>query len=189
MDIQELDRTRIEEIYETHMKNDFPADELKPLSAIFRMLEQGIYKSYGLYEGDTLQAYAYFVIPGGGNFKMIDYYAVCEGGRGTGIGSSFIRELAGLEGEHGIIVEVEEPDTAENYEERLLRERRIQFYYRNGFRDTLIGSRLFGVTYRVLILEKGMPLSRQDVKDGMLNIYRKMFDSPYYETKIALWER
>ena len=83
---------------------------------------------------------------------LLDYYAVCQGGRGQGAGSAFWRQLPGqLDGCQGLLIEVEDPDTAPTAPERETRRRRIRFYLKNGARETGCRCRLFGVEYRCLL--------------------------------------
>lgn len=57
-------------VYEGHMRKDFPASELKPLSSIRRMQAEGIYDCLGFYEGDMLVGYAFFVADRGRGFQL-----------------------------------------------------------------------------------------------------------------------
>ena len=55
------DFNRIEHIYKTCMKQDFPGSELKPLASIHRMWKHKSYDCYQMTENDDLTGYAFFV--------------------------------------------------------------------------------------------------------------------------------
>ena len=80
-------RLSIEEsrqVYEKHLCVDFPADEVKPFSTIQRGMESGAYTVYGFYEAGALMGYAFLFRQG--HWILLDYFAVCAGKRGSGIG-------------------------------------------------------------------------------------------------------
>ena len=45
-----LTEEELKELYKTHMKRDFPPDELKPLSRLLTLMGQGDYEPYGLFQ-------------------------------------------------------------------------------------------------------------------------------------------
>ena len=47
--VKKLTEEEMTEIYHTYMKEDFPSDELKPLSHITRSMEAGFGFSLGIY--------------------------------------------------------------------------------------------------------------------------------------------
>ena len=70
-----------------------------------------------------------------------------------GVGSRFFQALSERFSEYlGIVYEVEAPEKAASEEERILRERRIGFYLRNGGCMTRVYSRVYGVDYRMMYI-------------------------------------
>ena len=70
-----------------------------------------------------------------GHCALLDYLAVCRGGRGQGTGSAFLEQLKAHYGSFdGLLVEAEAEDTQAGEEDNALRRRRIDFYRRCGFR-------------------------------------------------------
>ncbi len=59
--LQRMEAEEVVQVYENYMRRDFPKNELKPLSAIQRMLDRGMYDCLGLYEDNRLMAYGFFV--------------------------------------------------------------------------------------------------------------------------------
>ena len=86
-----LPADRVRQLYTERLREDFPPDELKPLSAIEEMLCRGRYVCYGAADGDEILAYAFFVK--NGKNALADYFAVRRDLRDRGIGSRFIGEL------------------------------------------------------------------------------------------------
>lgn len=196
MYLKELNVKEFTMIYQTYMTDDFPADELKPLERMVYTMETGLSSAFGLYENSELRAYAVFIVAEGQPYGLLDYLAVIKQHRGTGVGHHFFiliedalkQKYPGLE---GFFIESENIDFAENEQERRIRERRIAFYENNGCQGTMLGSRLFGVTYSILLYQFAQN-SREKQETGILfqsldNIYRTMFKKHHYEHQVSLW--
>lgn len=156
------------------MKKDFARAELRPLPLLLYVWNRGELDGYGLYEGNDLLAYALFArISAGEKYDyLFDYYAVSEEHRGKGLGSSFLKNLASrIKDPRYIIGEVEDPDWAKDPEDKLLRQRRLDFYKRNGLYETDITSRVFGVHYRIIGITTDYTIN--------WNEYRKVYHSLY----------
>ena len=59
--MRELTEQEMTEIYQSHLVEDFPAGEVKPLAHMLEGRKKGQYEAYGLFEKDTLKGYAYFI--------------------------------------------------------------------------------------------------------------------------------
>lgn len=147
-----LTKEEIIDIYNKYMVEDFPPDELKPLSSMLSMLDRGIYACYGLFKGETLLAYAYLTVLD--DIVLVDYLAVVKEVRGSGIGSQFLLELKGLLKDKIIIIECENPDFAISESDKTTKIRRIEFYKRGGFVVSDVTTNLFGVEYVILSFPK-----------------------------------
>ncbi len=136
------------EIYQVHMSADFPPAERKPLAVLERLYAQGRYTPLGLFEGEELLAYAMLWRHRPEGPVLLDYLAVCRGGRGKGTGS---RVLELLWPEYpDLFAEVEDPALAPDGESRALRERRVAFYRRAGLAPLGYRAEIFGVPYVML---------------------------------------
>ena len=91
----------IEFIYKNYMINDFPKDELKPLSMIKKSISKNQYVCLGIYSHEELSGYAFFVCLD--KFCLLDYFAILSDRRGTGIGSSFLELLKNEMSEFDIV--------------------------------------------------------------------------------------
>ena len=148
-ELRPLTEPRLRRLYREHVAEDFPPAERRPLSAILRLRRRGDYDTWGVFDGDALAAYAF--LWRGADCALLDYLAVCRGGRGQGTGSAFVEQLkAHYGGFDGLLVEAEAEDPQAGEEQNALRRRRIDFYRRCGFRMLDYKARLFGVTYAML---------------------------------------
>lgn len=126
MRLERLNKSQVEEIYKTKMQEDFPADEIKPLKAILKGIDKGIYEPCGLFEDSELIGYAFFVKLG--SDYLLDYLAVHSDMRNKGVGSTAVMLIANnLKDADNVIVEVEDPDYAEAASEKDLQTRRYNF--------------------------------------------------------------
>ena len=173
------DFPQIEEIYRQYMRRDFARNELRPLSSLRKSWDAGEYECYGLYDEGELHGYAFFVKLG--YRYMLDYLAVVKEYRDSGFGSTFLRELPDMD---CVIVEVEDPEKAKNEDDQLQRERRMQFYLRNGFRETGVKSCVFGVDYA--ILERGSKSNEGQIREFYSTIYRKLLPAPFFQLNFKL---
>ena len=150
-EIRLLDAAALRRVYRDYVKADFPPAERKPLAMIERQVRTGQYDTLGLFRGEALLAYAFLWRDSVGRCALLDYLAVCRGGRGQGTGSAFVEQLkAHYGGFDGLLVEAEAEDPGAGEEQNALRRRRIGFYRRCGFRLLDYRVRLFGVTYAML---------------------------------------
>lgn len=179
------DYSQIEELYLTRLKNDFARDERRPLSAIRRLWRKKLYECYALFEKETIQGYAFFVHRG--RDYLFDYLAVAEERRAEGLGSCFLHQLASCLRDAGCIVgEVEDPDRAENEEDRSLRERRLQFYLRSGYRKTEVTSTVFGVNYRILELPASRTHTAEEIRTVYTALYRETMPAWFLRTQFRI---
>ena len=179
MQIKTMDIDEIREIYYTNMVHEFPPEELKPFSAIDRLLQRDMYLCFGLYDGDTLQGYAFLVTEPGNARLLLDYYVVLEEYRDRGMGTRFMTLLREACATYAaILVEVENPDYAENDEQLTAQKRRVSFYERNGFMDTGIRANLFDAEYRVLQRNIGEHVDG-DTFQALDSLYRAMLGDQY----------
>lgn len=177
---QLLNLNECRQIYEWHLVNHFPADEVKPFYIIEKCLEEGSYLPYGFYEEGRLVAYAYMLKKG--SYFLLDYLAVLEEIRGQGKGSEILSIIKKELGEkETVFIEAECPDPHEP-EIRETQVRRIRFYLRNGAKEAGLMWSAFGVPYRVLVL--GKPLESERAKEGMEQLYHSMLSDEMYEKNV-----
>lgn len=191
-----LNENEIKFVYNNFMIHDFPKDELKPLSSILKMYTEKIYLCFGFFSEqdktnsmDSIKGYAFFTIPKNNNTAHLDYYAVLSSVRNSGYGSKFITLLKEeMKNFDAIINEVEQPEKSVDFEEKILRERRIKFYIKNGFKTTLIKSNLFGVDYNIMYFPIKKTFTDSEIHDALSSIYFSMFGEKTKTNKIQIYK-
>ncbi len=133
------------------MKKDFPDNERMPISMIKKAIYNKILYAYFLTDGNT--NFGYIITESLKNSKIVyvHYLAVDENTRGKGLGSIILTELKKLSEDSIFLLEVEDPDFANGYEDMKIRKNRLEFYYKNGFKmikDTKLN--LFGANMRLM---------------------------------------
>ena len=195
VEIRLLNRDQMENLYKTRLQEDFPAGELKPLSRLVTMMEEGIYECTGLYSGDQLAAYAFFVRLEERGYYLLDYLAVDAKFRGQGLGSMYMQKMREyFPACKGLFIECESESelreaTPEN--ESMLTERRsrIRFYLNNGAVLTNLKSFLFSPEYSILYLAvQGSPYE-VEWYDELRIIYQAMFPINVWNERVRLWSR
>ena len=83
--VKKLDNKEITFLYDTYMRQDFPADELKPLSHILKSVAEGYGFSLGFYEEERLAGYAVFILCDETECALLDYFASLSDRRGEGL--------------------------------------------------------------------------------------------------------
>lgn len=225
-----LNIEEISEIYNTHMVNDFPKAELKPLSHIVNMMKKGLCFSVGMYEniqgeeGPQLLGYGVFILPDGYKYGLLDYLAITEKNRGKGYGHVFFALVKEFLNRHfplleGVFIECESVESAADKKQEDIRARRIDFYEDCGCVKTRLGSKLFGVEYRILMLPVAGSIGNEIAHDIIDDcnvasenieeknnkcedtvslrigrndldfIYKIMFKPQHYREQVCLWER
>ena len=181
---------QVRAIYAGRMREDFPPDEIKPLSAIERAMARGRYVCWGAMAGEEILAYAFFVKSGEGKrqFALFDYFAVKKEARCAGIGSAFLQELISgpLRGMDWVLLEVDDPACAPDAEEKEIRNRRLRFYQRNGLKDTSVITMAFGVQFRILALPVGPCPSPDDTRRMYAALYHAVLPPKIYEKEVLI---
>lgn len=184
--IETLKLEQIRELYAERLTQDFPPDELKPLSRIERALKRGEYVCYGATDAGSILAYAFFVVAG--NQALFDYFAVAEDLRGRGIGSRFLRALIEdiLADMDTVLLEVDDPGCADSAEEASLRTRRLAFYLRNGLSDTGVTAEIYHVFFRILSLPVGRKPSQEKTRRVYAGLYRRILPESLFSRYVVI---
>lgn len=187
MELKQLTLDEVKKIYSEKMVMDFPKEELKPIDSIERLIYRKIYKCYGLYDNKELLAYAFFNTSK--SYLLLDYYSVCKNYRSKGIGSKFFNILKEqCKGYDGIIVEVEDVESADTDIEKIIRQRRINFYKNNGMKMTNVLCELFNVNYSIMCISK-IEFDDSIIFDEIKNIYKEMVSDKFYSKYVKVGYR
>ncbi|MBR1931218.1 MAG: GNAT family N-acetyltransferase [Lachnospiraceae bacterium] len=188
MRVDRLNREQIRFVYQEYMQKDFPDNELKPLKMIEKGVAKQTYECFGLFEGEEICGYAFFVklIKDDGRADyLFDYLAIREDLRDQGLGGTFLSLLAVcFPDANSMLGEVENPDYAKNEKERKTQERRLHFYLHNGIVDTGVTARVFGVEYRILEVVSDREHTGEQVKEIYGKIYRSFLPKVICRAKI-----
>jgi len=188
MRLERLDAAALTRLYEGELVRAFPPSELKPLKSMLTLMEQDRYEALGMFDESGMHGYALTWLEPGVPFALLDYFGTLEGQRGTGLGSQMLALLAAHYKDYrGIFGEAEgafSPDP----DERSLQQRRLDFYYRNGFRYGGYDCALFGVHYQTLILgeqdvtPQELLRVHQDIYGNYMpeHIYRRFIQLPLH---------
>ena len=183
MKLEKLDYNQVKNIYETHLVNDFIEEERKPLVVINILMQMGIYHCYGLFEGETLLAYAFFCEAKNKNQRpiLLDYLVVLNGSRNQGIGSKMISIIKETLVEYDMVMaEVELTEEYDSEQDFEIRKKRQAFYLRNGWKKTDVVVDLFGVKLQIFILPTKEEVDESYLKSDLDEIY----DSMFYDQKM-----
>ena len=105
------------------LDSSFPNDEIRPYNEQKNLLDNSLYKLYGLYEKEEITAV--MAVWEFEEFVFIEHLAVSVEFRNKNIGSRFLKDVLSST-DKMICLEVEPPEDE-------LKKRRIAFYERNGF--------------------------------------------------------
>ena len=187
MKLSKLRSAEITTIYQERLVHDFTKNELKKLPVILKAVDDGIYECLGLFDDSEIIGYA-FLVKQGMNY-LVDYLAVCPKYRNKGIGSEIIKLLreymlgAGLS-----ILEVEDPAYTKERDLKELQTRRIGFYERNGYINTGLRVRCFGVPFIILMLENNSISSKEKLWEMYKAFYSAVFSRDVVEKNIEYLE-
>lgn len=168
-----------------HYKADFPKAERKPFAMILKSAAGGKCDILVLCSGKRRIAYTAVLTDSGYNTVLMDYLAVFAQERSRGYGSKIIQCLKEFYADKaGIIIEIEELGKADSDKENLLRERRKEFYLRNGFCMQPVKLSFFGVDMHMLYLEiKSAP---DDFVKTAYDMYNRSLGEKLTKNEISL---
>ena len=181
MELTLLNKEQLTELYSGELVFDFPKTELKPLRAMFRLIDMGQYDPLLVMEDGTPVGYAMVWLPRERDGALLEYLGVLRGKRNGGLGSRILTLLAERYGQlFGEAEAPSSPDAAENE----LRRHRIAFYERNGFRVLDYECALFGVHFNCLY--RGFETDDRKVERLHRSVYADYFTPTHMERFIQL---
>lgn len=186
MVMRSLSKEERYEFYHNYLVRHFHESEVKSFPLIERLVQETKYLCCGFFEEDRPLGYAYFARGGEGQMLLLDYYAILEDYRSQGLGGKFVKEIEKyLAGQYAaLIAEVENPDYSEDEEDRRVRERRIQFYLRNGFAMSKVVSRVLTDEYNLMYKAWGGPVKDEEVYGNIQQLYLGIFGEEFYRSNI-----
>lgn len=172
---------QLETVYEADLKVSFPAAELKPLRIIQKMVEDGYYRPWCLFDGKEIvgECFLWLGAPG---WALLDYLCVSPRFRNGGVGARILAEMLAAEPDTVILGESEAPEYAPDPD---MARRRLGFYARNHARLAGYDTEMFGVPYKTLYWADG-PIPDQQLIDAHRAIYLSRFSPDKYTRYIRI---
>lgn len=172
---------QLETVYEADLKVSFPAAELKPLRIIQKMVEDGYYRPWCLFDGKEIvgECFLWLGAPG---WALLDYLCVSPRFRNGGVGARMLVEMLAAEPDTVILGESEVPEYAPDPD---MARRRLGFYARNHARIAGYDTEMFGVPYKTLYWAAG-PIPDQQLIDAHRAIYLSRFSPDKYTRYIRI---
>ncbi|HEY4538216.1 MAG TPA: GNAT family N-acetyltransferase [Erysipelothrix sp.] len=183
---RKLKLNEIEHVFDTHLYYHFPDAEIKPFWKIEKLYEEGYYHAYVMEQDQHLYGYAFLIIDPEDDLALLDYFAINPSYRGQKIGSTFLKKLPELVSVSGILIESEIPDEALNQQARQVREKRIDFYLKNGAILTPYYWQFYDVGFNLLYLPTSQTQAEQDLGDAIRNIAALSLSKEKLESKTKL---
>lgn len=193
--IRLLDTEEIKGIYNEHIVTDFPASEVKPLKQMLEKRENDQYFVYGMFENregangrkyDELAGYAYFIKCRNRDVYLLDYLAIVKDKRSKHLGSRFLQQLKQLAIDDGklLILEVENPDYADEGPERDYMLKRIGFYKKNGMNLSNTSCYFLENEYRIFYA--GDVMEDESMLDEITDVvYRDFFGDTFVDANVV----
>lgn len=167
-------------VYGAHLREAFPAAELKPLANMEQMWREGGYRPWCLFDGDGIvgEGFLWLGHPG---WALLDYLCVSSRRRNAGLGAVILQKLREMEPGTVIFAESEAPEDAPD---PAMAERRLGFYARNGARTAGYDTEMFGVHYKTLYWAESA------VDDGtLMREHRFVYQNTFAPGKYAKYVR
>lgn len=181
--IETLSLLEGKEIYYSRLVRDFPACEVKPWEKIEQFTKEGFYEMFGMWEGDTLLAYAFVAKDVSKQHLLMDYFAVSENSRGKGYGQYFLKHFWELYPKAaGVVFEVEDVSEAVNEQEKNIRERRIHFYERAGLQRYPVYAKVYDACYQLMFFSNG---GKMPVVEEIIESYKALYQMILGTKKMA----
>lgn len=143
--IKATDEKRLQLIEKLYM-SAFPKVERKPFQLILQKQKEGTMELLSIEEDHKFLGLAIFAHDK--DIALLDYFAISEEIRGQGIGSRAIKALQKIYNGKRFVLEIE--TTKKPCNDHELREKRKEFYLRNGLHTMNFDVNLFGVEMEIL---------------------------------------
>ena len=172
---------QLEMVYKRDLEPSFPAAERRPLKIICKMLEDGCYRPWCLFQGPEIVGECFLWL-GKTGWALLDYLCVSPCCRNGGIGALLLGKM--LEKERGVVIlgESEMPEYAPDPD---MARRRLGFYARNHARLAGYDTEMFGVPYKTLYWAE-QPIADQRLMEAHRDIYLKRFSLEKYARYVRI---
>ncbi|WP_346928877.1 GNAT family N-acetyltransferase [Clostridium sp.] len=188
LDLRLMTDSEITYWYTQEFEKHFNAQERKPLADIIKLRDSGHYDLLGLFDEHSNQMLGYSTIWKSPNINLLllDYLGVSSSLRNNGLGSQILLALKKYYKNEYIIAESELPVSEDSPSENNLRERRIDFYKRNGFKP-VYEMATCGMRWQALILSDDFISSPSEISKIMHN-HKAIYGPSRKDVKIPIYQ-
>lgn len=167
-------------VYETHLKEAFPPEELKPLWSMERLREEGLYDPLCLRD-EAGEALGYVLLwrHTGGRYLLVDYLCVPAARRNGGIGGVLLKAMLDRYGADTVFIGESEAPTGDAAADGMIL-RRLGFYRRNGAVTLSYDTALFGVHFKTICWTRGTMPAEAEILQAHQEIYLQRFGRKNY---------
>ena len=180
--LKDLTDAQLKEAYYTVYREAFPPTELKPLSSMRRMTDDGVYRNLALFESSEPLAFANLWLDG--DHILIDYLCVPKPRRGGGLGAELLSRLRELYAPGTVFIVETEALTGDPEKDALIN-RRLAFYERCGAAPLSYETAIFGVHYRTVVWSPPPP-DEAEIQKRHAALYRKRLGPALYAAAIHI---
>ena len=185
MNLRIMTPEELEKAYGTDLREAFPPAELKPLSAMERMRERGVYDPWGLFdEGGEALGYALLWKHSEGRCILLDYLCVPRTRRGGGIGGRLLALMREKYPADTVFLGESEAPGGDPAADALIL-RRLDFYRRNGAALLGYDTALFGVHFKTICWADPLPEETELLRRHQ-EIYLSQFGRERYDRYIQI---
>lgn len=164
MNIREIEAEAFKQIHQNYVMIMFPRNEIRRYSGLKKLMKRGCYFVWILEKAGELIGFAAVLRDPKQNIGILDLFAILPKHQQDGYGSYFLQRLHKEENLPNLLIECEYP-TDES------KQKRIDFYEKNGAQRSPYDWRSFGVKYEVLYLTKD-EMSRDDkIVERITDVY------------------
>ena len=172
MKFERLTKEQLKKIYVERMTEDFPEAELKPLEAMYDMMDRDCYEALAVLDDEGVIGYSLMTKIPGQNYLLLDYLSIYKEYRQCGYGSKVLEGLKVYYSGKTIFIESENPDYIDEKSHDTA-VKRVGFYEKNGVKDTGVLTRIWTVPYINYMLGD-LNLSKEQAQKALEVIYETM---------------
>ena len=166
MEIRNINKEEYKELY-SHMKRDFPYNELQPFFSVKRNFDKNIYEGFYFTENADI-GYAVITAPENLKYALINYFAVFPEYRSKGYGSEFLKIILNRYSDRTLVLEADDPSSAKTAATRDEAVRRVKFYERAGFRIIpTTKAKIFGVNMVIMASGQEKKMNAREIMHAL----------------------
>ena len=166
METRNINKEEYKSLY-SHMKRDFPHNELQPFFSVKRNFDKNIYEGFYFTENVDM-GYAIITAPENLKYALINYFAVFPEFREKGYGSEFLKIILNRYSDRILVLEADDPSAAKTTATHDEAVRRVKFYERAGFHVIpTTRAKIFGMNMVIMANGQDENLSAKEIMHSL----------------------